>query len=211
MPFSQNCEISARRPKKGPPSGQTATYRKTEVIQSYLRIWGTYDPIESGPSDPKKWGLYRRSVSIFYATPMKPPFFQLKRPRLNGIISPPYPEVTLDTFRFLVSGRLAAWWDVFWPPGQILDFGPVPLASKSTTDFGPWSTKLGGTIQATKKMIQIDNSPGPGRNNGETAVFLRFAENPFFLLRKKHPKSAKRLIYLGKGHFLVSTTLPGGG
>ena len=49
-------------PKNGPPSGQTATYRKTEVIQSYLRIWGTYDPIESGPSDPKKWGLYRRSV-----------------------------------------------------------------------------------------------------------------------------------------------------
>ena len=36
--------------------------RPTKVIQSYLRIWGTYDPIESGPSDPKKWGLYRRSV-----------------------------------------------------------------------------------------------------------------------------------------------------
>ena len=62
MPFSQNCQIPARRLKNGPPSGQTATYRKTEVIQSYLRIWGTYDPIESGPSDPKKWGLYRRSV-----------------------------------------------------------------------------------------------------------------------------------------------------
>merc|ERR1712055_859206 len=28
-------------------------------------IWGTYDPIESGPSDPKKWGLYRRSVKKF--------------------------------------------------------------------------------------------------------------------------------------------------
>ena len=24
-------------------------YRKTEVIQSYLRIWGRYTPIESGP------------------------------------------------------------------------------------------------------------------------------------------------------------------
>ena len=52
----------ARRPKNGPPSGRTATYRKTEVIQSYLRMWGTDDPIESGPSGPKKWGLYRRSV-----------------------------------------------------------------------------------------------------------------------------------------------------
>ena len=44
-------------PRDDPPSGQTATYRKTEGIQSYLRIWGTYDPIESGPSDPKKWGI----------------------------------------------------------------------------------------------------------------------------------------------------------
>ena len=49
-------------PKNDPPSGQTATYRKTKVIQSYLRIWGTYDPIESGSSDPKKWGLYGCSV-----------------------------------------------------------------------------------------------------------------------------------------------------
>ena len=58
----------ARIPKNGLQSDQRSSYllpvsyRKTEVIQSYLRIWGTYDPIESGPSDPKKWGLYRRSV-----------------------------------------------------------------------------------------------------------------------------------------------------
>ena len=32
---------------KRPKRGQTATYRKTESIQSYLRIRGTYDPIES--------------------------------------------------------------------------------------------------------------------------------------------------------------------
>ena len=32
------------------------------LIQSCLRIWGTYDPIESGSSDPKKWGLYGCSV-----------------------------------------------------------------------------------------------------------------------------------------------------
>ena len=43
-------------PKNGPPSGQTATYRKTEGIQSYLRIWGRYDPIELGSSDPKNGG-----------------------------------------------------------------------------------------------------------------------------------------------------------
>ena len=49
-------------PKNGLPNGQTATYRKTKGIQSCLMIWGTYDPIESGPSDPKKWGLYGCSV-----------------------------------------------------------------------------------------------------------------------------------------------------
>ena len=38
-------------------SQKTAIYRKSEVIQSYLRIWGTYDPIESGPSEPKNWGV----------------------------------------------------------------------------------------------------------------------------------------------------------
>ena len=32
------------------------TYRKTEGIQSCLRIWGSYDPIEWSPSEPKKWG-----------------------------------------------------------------------------------------------------------------------------------------------------------
>ncbi len=36
-----NGQILARGLKNGAPSGQTATYRKTEVIQSYLRIWGT--------------------------------------------------------------------------------------------------------------------------------------------------------------------------
>ena len=49
-------------PENGPPSGQTVNCRKTKVIQSYLRIWGTFDPIESDPSDPKKWGLYGCSV-----------------------------------------------------------------------------------------------------------------------------------------------------
>ena len=37
-------------------------HQKTKVIQSYLRIWGTYDPIELGPSEPKKWGFHRCSI-----------------------------------------------------------------------------------------------------------------------------------------------------
>ena len=44
----------AWRPKNGLPSSQTATYRKREVIQSYLRIWGRNASIKSR--------LYRCSV-----------------------------------------------------------------------------------------------------------------------------------------------------
>ena len=79
---------------KKTPSGQTATCRKTEVIQSHLRIWGTYDPIESCPSKPKKMGITSEALMsnfwlrrtsgrlpepifgpkfcIFHATPIKP-------------------------------------------------------------------------------------------------------------------------------------------
>ena len=46
---------------------------------------------------------------------MKPPFFWLGRSRLNGMTTPPYPEVTLDTFGFPVGARLAARRAVLWP------------------------------------------------------------------------------------------------
>ena len=45
-------------PYNGLPSSQTATFRKTEGIQSYLRICGCYDLIKSGSSEPKKKGFY---------------------------------------------------------------------------------------------------------------------------------------------------------
>ena len=41
----------------------------------------------------------------------------------------------------------------------------------STLNFGPISTKLGGTVRAIKKMTQNDNGPGLGWNYGETTVF----------------------------------------
>ena len=75
-------------PRNGPPGGQTATYQKTEGIQSYLRIWGTYDPIESGPSEPKKWGFHRCSVKKCRISGRKcsflaqNPFFCQKRPTI---------------------------------------------------------------------------------------------------------------------------------
>ena len=43
-------------PESGPPSGPMGTYKKTEGIQSYLRIWARYDPIEPGLFEAKKVG-----------------------------------------------------------------------------------------------------------------------------------------------------------
>ena len=86
----------------------------------------------------KKWILGQktafsaRNSAFFYATPMKPPFFRLGRSRLNGIISPPYPEVTLDTFSFLVGGCLAAWRAVSWPR-----LPKVALLGSKNAVFGP--------------------------------------------------------------------------
>merc|ERR1719341_2065504 len=66
---------------------------------------------------------------------MKPPFFRLGRSRLNGIVGPPYPEVAMDAFGFLVGGCLAAWRAVSWPRlpkvallgSKIAVFGPKPF------------------------------------------------------------------------------------
>ena len=44
-------------PENGLPSSRTGTYRKTEGIQSYLRIRGRYEPIESSLSEAKKLGF----------------------------------------------------------------------------------------------------------------------------------------------------------
>ena len=40
-------------PENGPPSSRMGTYLKTEGIESYLRTWTSYDPIESGPFEVK--------------------------------------------------------------------------------------------------------------------------------------------------------------
>ena len=36
---------------------QMVPNKKTERNQSCLRIWGSYDTIESSPFEPQKWGL----------------------------------------------------------------------------------------------------------------------------------------------------------
>ena len=86
----------------------------------------------------KKWILGQktafsaRNSAFFYATPMKPPIFRVVRTRLNGIITSPYLEVTLDTFGFRVGAHSAVRQAVVWPQlPKITIFGPkthiIPL------------------------------------------------------------------------------------
>ena len=57
--------------------------------------------------------------------------------------------------------------------------GHSPITIIITFNFGPFSTKLGGTVRVIKKMTQNDNGPGPGWNYRETAVFT-FGRKVFF-------------------------------
>ena len=58
---------------------------------------------------------------------------------------------------------------IFWgSPLFLALLGHSHVRGIPTLNFGPISTKLGGTVQAIKKMTQKDNGPGPGRNDGET-------------------------------------------
>ena len=59
-------------PRNGPPNGQTATYQKTNGIQSSLRIWRSCHPIESGPSEPKKCTVVHKvlvHVDVYLVVP----------------------------------------------------------------------------------------------------------------------------------------------
>ena len=70
-------------------------------------------------------------------------------------------------------------WVIFW--GCFLAVpGHSPITSINTLNFGLFSTKLGGTVRAIKKMTQNDNGPGPSRNYGETAIFMS-SRKVFFL------------------------------
>ena len=67
------------------------------------------------------------------------PISGVRRIRPNGILSPPYPEVTLDNFGFPVGGRLAARRAVFQPPGRnfaILRKGHFPREVPLILDRG---------------------------------------------------------------------------
>ena len=105
----------------------------------------------------KKWILGQKTAfsaqnsAFFYATPMKPPFFRLGRSRLNGIISPPYPAVTLDNFGFPGGGRLAAWRAVSWPR-----LPKVALLGSRNAVFGPKAFFCGQPCKGfNRKMLSF--------------------------------------------------------
>ena len=49
--------------------------------------------------------IFDPKISIFLRYTHITPIFGVRRIRPNGILSPPYPEVTLDNFSFPVGGR----------------------------------------------------------------------------------------------------------
>ena len=81
---------------------------------------------------------------------------------------------------------------IFWgSPLFLAVSGHSHFAFISTLNFGPWLTKIGGTVQAIIKMTHNCNRPGPGWNYGETAIFTfcRNAENWLKIcFKKKTPK-----------------------
>ena len=91
-------------PWNGPPSGQTTTYQKTKGIQSSLRIWRSCHPIESGPSEPKKWGFHRCSVKKRRISGKKCSFLA-RNPFFLEIVqlclSPPWPDTKKTTLDYI--------------------------------------------------------------------------------------------------------------
>ena len=100
--------------------------------------------------------------------------------RLNGILSPPYPEVTLDNFSFPVGGRSAARQAVFRPPGRI--FARKSVFCYRTPDFvnGPFVALDDIFDLAPSDRFLVAVRPLGGPFSGHRARF--WPENPFFAI-----------------------------
>ena len=127
--FRPGGQKTARRAAKRPPTGKLKLSR---VISGYGGLM--ISPSLQGPFFGQKFARKSDVLLYIHITHIT---------GLNGIISPPLPEVTLDNFGFPVGGRLAARRAVFRPPGRILAlFGRYRLLGECTLNFGPRSTKL---------------------------------------------------------------------
>ena len=54
--YAKKCIFALKMHFLAPKMVILGTYKKTESAQSCLRIWGSYDPLESVSSEPKKGG-----------------------------------------------------------------------------------------------------------------------------------------------------------
>ena len=123
-------------PWNSPPSNQTVTYRKTKGIQSYLRIWGTYDPIESSPSEPRKGRLCGCSVKNLILRPILGQKHVLAPPgSLPGIM------INMKTLFF--------WCPVIIKAKKLEDAQKKWIFGPKTTLLGPKRPILGNRAQKT--------------------------------------------------------------
>ena len=139
----------------------------------------------------------------------KSPFLGLRRVRLKGIITPPYPGVTLDNFGFPVDDHFVVQRTVFWPLGQMLAiFGYSHIARESMSNFSPGSKKLSGIIQVTKngphcqwRWFQVEL-----QRNGRFCVVkkhLKSGQKPFFF-QINPPRNVRLKFICEKGGFSSS-------
>ena len=118
-------------------------------------------------------------ICFFYATPIKSPSFRVRRTRLNGIISPPHHEVSLDNFSFL---KVA-----------VSPLGGPFFGLQACWDY-----------PGHHKMTHIKNGTGPGRNLAKSGNGPKIRFSP-----KKQSKKGKRLIFIGgRGTFSFAQLCP---
>merc|ERR1719367_264964 len=136
--------------------------------------------------------IFDPKISVFLGYTHITPFFGVRRIRPNGILSPPYPELTLDNFSFQVGGLSAARRPVFRPPGRI--FARKSVFCYRTPDFvnGPFVT-----LCETVDLAPLDR-------------FLKFS---FPSYGPKWPKMAifrsGRIAYISTPNFGPISTKPG--
>ena len=95
-------------------------------------------------------------------------------------ISPVCPGLQLSYLEHPQKNSVSELWVIFWcSPLFLAVSGLCHFTIISTLNFGPFSTKLCGTVQAIKIMTQNDNRSGRSRNYGERAVFT-FSWKVFF-------------------------------
>ena len=110
---------------------------------------------------PKKHCIFGPKISFFLRYAHITHFFGLRQTRLNGIISCPYPQVTLDAFCFLVGVHSAAQQAVFWHPlTKMALFGLKMLFflryAHITHFFGLRQTRLNGIISSPYPKVTLD-------------------------------------------------------